>query len=155
MNFLIVDDNAAVRRLIAEIVLPFADEIRECSDGADALLAYNAKRPDLVLMDIRMGQVDGIEATKRIKAVDPSAKIIIVTDYDDEVLRQTAMRVGACGYALKDRLLDLVRMLERMQVPGREWQPRYMNSSDLSLSRTLNSSLDGSVVRDSEICSSP
>jgi CheY-like chemotaxis protein len=119
LNFLIVDDNAAVRRLIAEIVLPFADEIRECSDGADALSAYNAKRPDLVLMDIRMGQLDGIEATKRIKTVDPSAKIIIVTDYDDEVLRQAAMRVGACGYALKDNLLDLVRVLERIQVPGR------------------------------------
>ena len=114
MKFLIVDDNAAVRRLIAEIVLPLADEIRECSDGADALSAYNAKRPDLVLMDIRMKHVDGIEATKRIKVADPSAKIIIVTDYDDEALRQKAMRVGACGYALKDNLLDLVLVLERI-----------------------------------------
>ena len=112
MNLLIVDDNAAVRRLIADIVLPFADEIRECSDGADALSAYNAQRPDLVLMDIRMKQVDGIEATKRIKVADPSAKIIIVTDYDDEALRQAAMREGACGYALKDNLLDLTRVLE-------------------------------------------
>jgi DNA-binding NarL/FixJ family response regulator len=112
LNLLIVDDNATVRRLIVEIVLPFADEIRECSDGADAVSAYNAQRPDLVLMDIRMKQVDGIEATKRIKAADPSARIIIVTDYDDEALCQAAMREGACGYALKDNLLDLVRVLE-------------------------------------------
>jgi len=112
LKLLIVDDNAAVRRLIVGIVLPFADEICECSDGADAVSAYTAQKPDLVLMDIRMKQVDGIEATKRIKVADPSAKIIVVTDYDDELLRQAAMREGACGYALKDNLLDLIRVLE-------------------------------------------
>lgn len=114
MNLLIVDDNAALRRLIADIVTPFADEIRECADCADALSAYNAQRPDLVLMDIRMDEVDGIEATRRIKAADPTARIIIVTDYDDDALRQAAIREGACGYLLKDNLLDLVRLFEGM-----------------------------------------
>ncbi|HXA05301.1 MAG TPA: response regulator transcription factor [Bryobacteraceae bacterium] len=121
MNLLIVDDNAAVRRLIAGIVTPFADEIRECADGAEALSAYSARRPDLVLMDIRMDGVDGIEATRRIKAADPTARIIIVTDYDDDALRQAAMREGACGYSLKDNLLDLGRLFEEMgtkQGPG-------------------------------------
>jgi len=116
-----VDDNAAVRRLIAGIVTPFADEIRECADGAEALSAYSARRPDLVLMDIRMDGVDGIEATRRIKAADPTARIIIVTDYDDDALRQAAMREGACGYSLKDNLLDLGRLFEEMgakQGPG-------------------------------------
>ena len=112
LNILIVDDNAAIRRLVAEIVLPFADEIRECSDGAEAVSAYLARRADLVLMDIRMKHVDGIEAVKRIRAVDPSARIIMVTDYDDEALRQAAMHEGAFGYALKDNLLDLIRVLE-------------------------------------------
>jgi CheY-like chemotaxis protein len=111
LKILIVDDNAAVRRLIAAIVLPLADEIRECADGADALAAYEAQRPDLVLMDIRMKQVDGIEATKRIKAMDPAAKIVIVTDYDDGALRRAAMDAGACDYALKDNLADLVQLL--------------------------------------------
>ena len=114
MNLLIVDDNDAVRRLIATIVLPFAGEIRECTDGADAVSAYNLRRPDIVLMDVRMKQMDGIEATRRILASDPSARIIIVTDYDDDTLRQTALRHGACGYALKDDLLDLARLLEGM-----------------------------------------
>jgi CheY-like chemotaxis protein len=121
LNLLIVDDNAAVRRLIAGIVTPFADEIRECADGAEALSAYSARRPDLVLMDIRMDGVDGIEATRRIKAADPTARIIIVTDYDDDALRQAAMREGACGYSLKDNLLDLGRLFEEMgtkQGPG-------------------------------------
>lgn len=111
MNVLIVDDNATVRRLIAQIVEAFASGIRECSDGSDAESAYREQRPDLVLMDIRMDKMDGIEAMKRIKVDDPSAKIIIVTGYDDEALRQTAMQAGAFGYLLKDNLLDLTRLL--------------------------------------------
>jgi DNA-binding NarL/FixJ family response regulator len=115
LRFLIVDDNPAVRRLIANVVLPFAGEICECADGADALSAYQAQHPDLVLMDIRMNSLDGIQATKQIKATDPAARIVIVTDYDDEALRQVAMRSGACGYALKDNLLDLVRLLHTIE----------------------------------------
>jgi DNA-binding NarL/FixJ family response regulator len=65
--------------------------------------------------------VDGIQATRQIKAADPAAKIVIVTDYDDDALRAAAMRAGACGYALKDNLLDLVRLLEAIKQsnPGR------------------------------------
>lgn len=84
----------------------FADEICECVDGQEAVSAYNLQKPDLVLMDIRMDGVDGIQATRQIKAADPDAKIIIVTDYDDDALRQAAMRAGAAGYALKENLLD-------------------------------------------------
>ena len=120
LNLLIVDDNAAVRRLIADIVTPFADEIRECANSRDALSAYNAQRPDLVLMDIRMDEVDGIETTRRIKAADPAARIIIVTDYDDDSLRQAAIHGGACGYVLKDNLLDLLRFFEEMGTTNRE-----------------------------------
>ncbi len=115
MKLLIVDDNAAVRRLIAGILQPFAGEIRECADGADALAAYQAQRPDLVLMDIRMPRVDGIQATKQIRAAHPDARIIVVTDYDDSRLREAAMDAGACAYALKDNLPDLIRLLEAMQ----------------------------------------
>ncbi|HTF44830.1 MAG TPA: response regulator transcription factor [Terriglobales bacterium] len=112
MKFLIVDDNAAVRRLIRSIVLPLAGDISECTDGADALSAYLAQRPDVVLMDIRMKDVDGIRATKQIREADRKARILIVTGYDDTELRQASMDAGACGYVLKDNLLELVRLLE-------------------------------------------
>src|SRR5437764_127860 len=79
-NVLIVDDNAIVRHLIAEIMTPVAMEIRECADGGEALPAYDALKPDVVLMDVRMKRVDGIEATRRIRNVYPAAKVIIVTD---------------------------------------------------------------------------
>jgi two-component system response regulator DegU len=110
-----VDDNASVRRLIRSIVLPFASEISECTDGADALSIYQEQRPDVVLMDIRLNEVDGIQATKQIRAADPEARILIVTDYDDEELHKASIQAGACGYVLKDNLLDLVRLLEAME----------------------------------------
>ena len=69
--------------------------------------------------DIRMNQVDGIQATKQIKTADHAAKIIMLTDYDDDALRQAAMRAGACAYALKDHLLDLVRLIDSLQQDGR------------------------------------
>lgn len=117
MKILIVDDNAAVRRLIASLVLPLANRICECEDGAGALSAYQDQKPDLVLMDIRMPQLDGISATKQIIAADPAARIVIVTDYDDESLRQAAMNAGAFGFALKDDLMALTRLVESPQNP--------------------------------------
>lgn len=114
MNLLIVDDSASVRRLIAEIMAPFASEIGECADGAEAISAYGARKPDLVLMDIRMSVVDGIEATKRIRILDPAAKIVIVTSFDDREFRDAAFSEGACGYALKDALFDLPQLIEAL-----------------------------------------
>ena len=126
MKLLIVDDNAAVRRLIRSIVLPFACEIYDCADGADALSAYQAHRADVVLMDIRM---NGIQAVRQIKAADPEAKIVIVTDYDDESLRHAAMRAGACSYVLKDNLLELSGLLDSIKrsIAG---QPEPESSED-------------------------
>jgi CheY-like chemotaxis protein len=115
LKILIVDDNASVRRLIRSVLPPLAGEIYECANGPDAIATYQAHRPDVVLMDIRMGEMDGIEATNRIQAADPEAKIVIVTDYDDDALRQAAIRAGACGYVLKDNLLELAGLLEAMK----------------------------------------
>lgn len=115
MKLLIVDDSAGVRRLIRSIVPGFVSEICECADGAEALTVYQHLRPNVVLMDIRLNEVDGIQAAAQIKAFDPQARIVIVTDYDDDSLRQAAMRAGACDYVLKDNLLDLAELLIAMQ----------------------------------------
>ena len=72
------------------------------------------------MMDIRMNEMDGIQATERIKAADRGARILIVTDYNDEELRRAAMRAGACGYVLKYNLLVLVQLLEVMEQALRE-----------------------------------
>lgn len=111
MRVLIVEDNQAMRRMIRRMLRDVADEISECGDGAAAFSMYEALRPDWVLMDIEMGQLNGLEATRRIVAAYRDARIIIVTNYNDAELRATAQAVGACGYILKDDLSALKQML--------------------------------------------
>ena len=113
LKLLIVEDNPAVRRLIRSIVGALGAEIHECGDGAAALAAYTAHRPDFVLMDIVMGETDGIAATRQITASDPAAKVIIVTSHDGADLREAARQAGACGYVLKENLLEVRRHLSQ------------------------------------------
>src|ERR1044072_6938031 len=87
MTVLIVEDNAKMRRMLKSLVADLASAVHECSDGAEALAAYAVHRPDWVLMDIAMKGLDGISATRAIKAAWPEARIIIVTSYDEAELR--------------------------------------------------------------------
>jgi DNA-binding NarL/FixJ family response regulator len=107
MTVLIVDDNPGVRRLLRRVVLDTASTVWECSDGAKALAVYADLRPDIVLMDIHMSNMDGLVATGQIREFHPEARVIMVTDYDDEDLRKAASEAGACGYALKQNLTEL------------------------------------------------
>lgn len=91
-----------------------ACEICECCDGGGVLALFKSEQPNFVLMDIQMEGVDGITATRQVKALDPAARVIIVTDYDQEDLREEAHQAGACGYVLKENLLELVPLLERL-----------------------------------------
>jgi DNA-binding NarL/FixJ family response regulator len=111
MKLLIVEDNTEMRRLIIQIVRKSSDAIFECADGAGALTAYREHYPDWVLMDIEMPQTDGISATRQIIAAFPSAKIVIVTDYDSANLREAALEAGACEYIVKENLVELRRLL--------------------------------------------
>lgn len=120
MKLLIVDDNPRMRRMIRKVVAGAAEEVFECGDGREAPAAYARHRPDWVLMDIRMAEVDGISATRQIKAGDPEARVVIVTDYDDSDLREAARAAGACGYVVKENLLDLRRLLVNHAGGGRQ-----------------------------------
>lgn len=111
MRVLIVDDNPSMRRLIRSVIDGVADVVGECADGAEAPAAYAALRPDCVLMDIRMAGTDGVVATRQIATAWPTARICIVTDYEDADLRAAAHRAGACAYVLKDDLLSLRQLL--------------------------------------------
>jgi len=111
MDLLIVEDNDQMRRMIVKLVSGLAEHTYECSDGAEALPAYTMHRPDCVLMDVKMKEMDGISATRQIKASYPEANIIIVTDYDDPDLREAARCAGACEYVTKENLFDVRRVL--------------------------------------------
>jgi CheY-like chemotaxis protein len=112
MTVLIVDDSPRFRGLIRSILTDLVDEFHECADGDEAVAAYDARRPDWVLMDFKMARMGGLEATRRIVAAHPAARILIVTAYDDAHWRAAAIKAGACGYVLKDNLLDVRRLLK-------------------------------------------
>ncbi|MCA1623493.1 MAG: response regulator transcription factor [Acidobacteria bacterium] len=108
---LIVDDSQPMRELIKMTLAGVAEIVGECADGADALAAYKRLRPDWVLMDIGMKNMDGITATRQITAAHPQARIMIVTDYNDDDLRRAAREAGACQFIVKENLLDILEIL--------------------------------------------
>jgi len=111
MKLLIVDDHPAMRRMIGKVVSDMVSDIEECGDGAEALAAYRRYRPDCVLMDIEMSRTDGITATREILLSFPGAKVVIVTKHDDDQIRETARKAGACGYVLKENLIAIRELL--------------------------------------------
>jgi CheY-like chemotaxis protein len=110
MIIMIVDDNAEMRRLIRNF-LPEGHEIVECANGAEAVVNYETRRPDWVTMDIRMPLLDGINATSRIRASFPQARIIMVTEFTNDDLREAARKAGAVDYVLKDDLSQLRQLI--------------------------------------------
>jgi DNA-binding NarL/FixJ family response regulator len=111
MKLLIVEDNPSIRQIMRFFLSDLTEEISECEDAADAFTAYSRLLPDWVLMDIKMKQINGLTATAEIKAAYPDAKIVIVTSFDNKNLREKAVQAGACGYVLKENLLDLRKLL--------------------------------------------
>jgi CheY-like chemotaxis protein len=111
MTVLIVEDNAGVRRLLRRAIARIATRIWECGDGAEALAVYREHLPDIVLMDVRMRIMDGLTATRQIRRFDPTARVIIVTDCEDEETRAAAREAGASGFAVKQDLTTLEALI--------------------------------------------
>lgn len=113
MKLLIVEDNPEMRRLLRRLLNDAVETICECADGMEALSAYEAHQPDWVLMEMTMREANGIEATRRITKAWPSARVIIVTDYDDAMLREAARLAGASALVTKENLLEVRTILPR------------------------------------------
>jgi CheY-like chemotaxis protein len=111
MNILIVEDSQQMRQTIKSFLCDLMEDMYECADGSGALTAYTRWRPDWVLMDLEMPEVDGFTAARQIKALYPEAKIVIVSNYKDAELYRAARGAGACAYVAKEDLLSLRRIL--------------------------------------------
>ncbi len=112
---LLVDDQALLRtgfRLVIESE-PDLEVVGEAADGRVALDQVAALAPDVVLMDIRMPGMDGIEATGRVAAEHPASRVLVLTTFDVDDLAFAALRAGASGFLLKsarpDELVDAIR----------------------------------------------
>lgn len=112
MKVLIVEDSAEMRRLLKRVLAALTPEVVECADGGEAAACFACHQPDWVLMDITMRDVDGLTATQRLLAEWPQARVVIVTNHDDDLLRQQARQAGAVGYVLKENLLVLRQHLQ-------------------------------------------
>ncbi|MFG2557642.1 response regulator [Streptomyces sp. NPDC048496] len=117
IRVLIVDDQMMVREGFSVLLgaMPGIEVVGEAVDGRQAIAQAAALRPDVVLMDIRMPELNGIEATREIVANDAAAKVLVLTTFDlDEYVYQ-ALRAGASGFLLKDasarQLADGVRVV--------------------------------------------
>ncbi len=120
MKLLLVDDNARIRKLMRSIYSPHFDEVIECDDGEAAVLAFDGNNPDWVVMDINlptgkagMKEMDGIEATEKIITAYPDARIIIVSQFNDESTIDAAMNAGAVEFVSKENLSKVIEVINK------------------------------------------
>ncbi len=115
IKVIICDDQAIIRDGL-EMLLKLERDIEVvglAQDGAEVVELAAAHTPDLILMDLKMPGINGVEATRRIRAQHPDTKILVLTTYDDDVWLFDAIRAGASGYLLKDtpreKVLEAIR----------------------------------------------
>jgi len=119
-RILIADDQALVRVGLRKILEaePELTVVAEAADGEDAVGAARRERPDVVLMDIRMPVLDGIEATRRIVGAQPSARVLILTTFGLDAYVYDALRAGASGFMLKDAPPEEITAAVRIVASG-------------------------------------
>jgi len=117
---LIADDQALVRVGLRKILEnePETVVVGEAGDGQDAVAAARRTRPDVVLMDIRMPVLDGIEATRRLVAVQPATRVLILTTFGLDDYVYDALRAGASGFMLKDAPPEEIAAAVRIVASG-------------------------------------
>jgi len=112
MRVVVVDDQTAVREGLVTILelLPGIDVVAAGADGAEAVTLVAEHEPDVVLMDLRMPRLDGIEATKQIRASHPGTHVVVLTTHADDESALTALGAGAIGFLTKDASRDEIRL---------------------------------------------
>jgi two-component system chemotaxis response regulator CheY len=101
-RILIVDDTLFMRTLLKNILFSGGhDIVGEAADGDEAVTKYKDLKPDLVTMDVVMPKVNGIEALKQIRAMDPGARVVMCTAVGQEQMVKLAIKTGARGYIVK------------------------------------------------------
>jgi two-component system response regulator NreC len=105
---LIVDDDGSFRRRVKGLLASERDieVIGEAADGQEAILKARELEPDLVLMDVRMPGMNGVNATRQLKNEMPELKVLILTIFDLQEYREAAMASGASGYVIKKFLIE-------------------------------------------------
>ncbi|MCM6776559.1 response regulator transcription factor [Nocardia sp. CDC159] len=156
---LVVDDQELVRGGLRRI-LRRRDGfvVSECADGDEVPAAIAAQRPDVVLMDLRMKRIGGIDATRALRAREDAPPVLVLTTFDDDQLLSGALRAGAAGFILKDSPAeDLIRAV-RTVATGGSWLDPSVTGRVLSAYRSVRpasanarSRLDELTAREFEV----
>jgi DNA-binding NarL/FixJ family response regulator len=141
IRVLLVDDDALVRQGLRLLLAgaPGIEVVGEADDGRGVLAAVDRHRPDVVLMDIRMPQLDGIAATRLLRAQPAPPAVVVLTTFDADELVLRALQAGAAGFLLKDTPpAEIVRAIE------------LVDRGDAMLSPTVTRQLIGLVAGDGD-----
>ncbi len=117
MKIMIVDDHRGMREMLKSLFDSADHQVLFCTDGSEAKAAYEEHRPEWVLMDIAMKELDGITATRQIKNSHPEARVVIVSEHVNPRLRQMATEAGACGFVPKDNLFAAYQIMNLSPPP--------------------------------------
>jgi len=141
IRILVVDDHELVRRAICSLLSsdPVVEVVCQMADGEQAVLKAEEIQPDLVLLDISLPGISGIEAARRIRGVSPNSRIIFLSQHDSLQMVQDAVRVGGHGYVTKmDAGSDLLKAIRTVRegkrfvsqrIVSQGWQPEAPGSS--------------------------
>jgi DNA-binding NarL/FixJ family response regulator len=157
VRVLVADDQRVVREGLA-LLLDMADDIELvglAQDGEDAVRLTAEAKPDVVLMDLRMPRVDGVEATRRIRGEHPEVHVVVLTTHADDESVFAALRAGARGYLTKDagsgEIYDAVRVVAQGRaLLDPDVQARLLDEFD-RVAAPRRTAVDGLTQRETEI----
>jgi DNA-binding NarL/FixJ family response regulator len=150
VRVVLVDDQELVRSGMRRILRrrDGFEIVAECADGAELPAALAAHDVDVVLMDLRMRDVDGITATERLADVPGSPPVLVLTTFDDDEMLSGALRAGAAGFLLKDSSADDLIRAVRTVAAGDSWLDPAVTGRVLSSYRTSTQSAPAAADAD-------
>ncbi len=113
MRIMILDENSGMRTTLRQLLSGLCDDVVECGSGEEAITLYTHRKPDLVLSEISLPGLDGIETLKSVLRSDPAVRWIFVTEEDDLPIRTDAFDAGAEAYFMKEDMIEVQEYLMR------------------------------------------
>ena len=158
IRILLADDHVLVRQGTRELLEQEEDMevVAEAGDGEEAVQLATSHRPDVAIMDIAMPKLNGIEATRQIKALHPATAVLVLTAYDDDQYVFALLEAGAAGYLLKDvHATELIRAIRAVHAGESVLHPaiarKVINRFAQPADRRLEESLEQLTERELEV----
>lgn len=153
IRVIVVDDQELVRSGLRRILRrrDGLEIVAECADGSEVVAALEANPADVVVMDLRMRQVDGITATGLVRALPSAPPVLVLTTFDEDELVSGALRAGAAGFILKDSPAEELVMAVRSVALGDAWLDPAITGRVLATYRSAVAPSPSSAVEVSEL----